>query len=139
MPGNACRPKKADVSKIQLGTLSAVNEATTSATVVCPFHYQSNPVGVEPRSVKIRMINRSGSSSTNISCTVFSFNDNDITTPGNVFQATVTRSGSTASMQTATVTSTAFPGNMFSISCTLPGAPDSGKRSEIVNNQIVQQ
>lgn len=133
VPGNACRPRKSDVSKIQFGTMSTINEATSSATVVCPVHYQDNPQGSNPNIFRIRMIDRS--TSANISCKVMSFHDLE---PGMLFQVTVNSSGSSSSQIERTVTLDPNFGAMFTMTCTLPASSSSSNRSEIVSYKLEQ-
>ena len=136
--GTACRPRKADVSKTNYNNTSIVNEATSSATVVCPVQYQDDPFA-SPVSFEIFVIDRSTSS--NISCTLFGFADLDIA-PGNIFQEAGNSVGSgTAVQPLQTIDGNAFdiqgvPGLNFTFNCTLPSSSSSSNRSSVVSSRL---
>ncbi len=135
VPGTACRPKKSDVSKTNYNSTSIVNEATSSATVVCPVHYQDSPVE-NPIDLQIFVIDRSSSS--NITCTVTGFPDLDIS-PGAIFQESGSSSGSKSSIQPivgidgVAFDLQGFEGLMFTFSCSLPSSSSSSNRNEVVD------
>ena len=144
VPGTACSPKKADVSKINYTNISAVNEANSSAQVVCPVHFRETSTNI-PSNMFIRVIDRS--TSANVSCTVYAIPDGSL--PGVVYQKTSSSSGTSDpdtglllqdidhEFDEGTVIRDA-PGWVFTITCTLPAATSSSTRSEIVDYQLGQ-
>jgi hypothetical protein len=139
IPGTSCRPRKADVSKIQLGNQSAVNESSSSATVACPVTYQDNPAGSDPNGFIARVIDRSSGS--DITCTLFVFAELSVPTGGQLFQSARSSSGSSGSLQTLsfTVPNPDLAMQMFTMTCTLPGAGSSSTRSEVFDYTLTQE
>jgi hypothetical protein len=139
LPGTACRPRKGDVGKVQLGNQSLVNEDSASATVACPITYQDNPAGSDPSSFKARVIDRSTSG--NVSCTLFAFPELEIPTGGQLFQTTRTTSGNGSTIRELafTVPDESLHFQVYTMTCTLPGASSSSTRSEIFDYTLYQQ
>lgn len=144
VPGTACNPRLSDVSKIQYNNMSAVNEATSSAKVACPFMYQTDWVN-KPSNLFLRVIDRS--TSANVSCTVYAFAFDDL--PGTVWQKTATSVG-TSDPDTGNILQdinapneegiqlSDAPGLVFTVTCTLPASSTTSNRSEVVDYQLGQ-
>jgi hypothetical protein len=135
--GVACRPRKADVSKTTYTDTSIVNEANTSAQVVCPVQLQVSALGEFPADMAVYVRDRS--TSANISCTLFV---TDGESPGTIFQETGTSTGSNGAIHRIAGPDGNFDLQswsdleLYTMRCTLPLASSSSTRSEIVDYRI---
>jgi hypothetical protein len=145
IPGTACKPGAGDRTKINYSATSAINEASSQATVYCPFNYPTDPEHAASN-VFIRVIDRDAgaeSDTHNIVCQLVAVTHDG---PGSVFRTTVKSShslnpGSPSPIQDLDDPSgdgievIAVPGLVYSLKCTLPAATSLGK-SEVVDYQM---
>jgi hypothetical protein len=145
-PGTFCSPIKGDIGKINYTNTSVINESTSSAKVMCPVIFHADSVN-RPGNMFPRVIDRN--TSANITCRVFGFPFDNVDT-GQVWQSPqVSTSGTTDPITGNTlqdmddgsgdgIVLTDVMGFVLTMTCTLPGAPSSSTRSEIVNYQLGQ-
>jgi hypothetical protein len=156
IPGTGCSPRKSDVGKINYGDdLGVINEDSSSAKVACPIFYESDS-GMHasgeqnhPNDIFIRVLDRSSSASggtgtsSKIYCDVFGFLDDDIGSP--IFQKRADKKSILDPANIVTeithlddqgVLIVESPGLVYTMTCTIPGASSSSKRSEILDYQL---
>lgn len=134
-PGTVCNPVKGHASRINYTQSKGVENlsSSSSATVFCPIDFTSNPSVLQPSAIQIAY--RAAHPTIPVVCTVYAHSSDGFPIWDETLDDTNNPAGT---FDFQIISAWELGAEYFTVACTLPLAPSSSTRSQIITWQSGQ-